>query len=971
MKKSNRYIVLLGLLLAVIPAWSRQRNMDEVRSIVRNAWTKNFGANNKKNLQTAENFVMLKSSDLLPSVSQEAFYVCMPDGAQTGYAIVSADDRMPAVLALSDESGFPENDIPVNMQEMMQEYSDALMAIEKGEVTPQEVFFPQNLDASVVVEPLLGGILYNQGNPYNLQCPVLKTGKYAATGCVATAFAQIMRYYQWPVGYGSGQNSYTSTTSTDTIKIDYDFSKTKFDWDNMMVAYARKHVDYTGGGSRTEDESQNFLTYISVFHYNGYTMRVDSLMCHNTSTNFKGKVQMILTDKDGNFLQPVGDARSISSWKKGSGSTTYNLTFSMPASYADGNYRLYVGTQYNNSGEWYYVKKAPSWQYWDNSSYHCENYLSVVKRGLNFYIGDEEFCCEYDDANVQAVAELMAACGASVNMVYGSSSSASTSLVPTAAATYFGYDKDAFYVSQTWFSQEDWHSRIQEELVAKRPILMRGSSSSGGGHAFVFDGVKYVKDVPYYHVNWGWSGSGNGYFLMTMLKPSEAGTGGSSTNYSNSNAMVLNLQPDDGVDNGYVLGCKGISVDDTTYVLPGGKFTVTLTSMQNIGQEVYAGTMSLSLLDKDGKSVSSLSCYNTSGLKPGYYYSEKTVEFQLPSVIPLGDYKLTVSGQAKDGKKCQVYCPNTCAIHVVAENPADTMPGLLRYTFNNEANTAKVRRFSLNSSINIQQYKGEIVIPDTVEYKGKLYEVTAIGDSAFYGCTDLTGLTMTSHIKSIGKHAFEGTSSLETIALSDSLVSMDLYAFADCGLQEIVIPASVTSIGNYAFYKNGKLKSVVLPDSLTTIGAFCFRECTALETIKLPSSLKRMPNYAFYGCTALKMVTIPASVTSILIQAFKGCTSLQAIYSHGTSPAKLSSKVFDETNNCPIYVLAECVDTYKSSWSAYASRIVADVTGINGVPVKENNVFGKVYDLTGKAVRTEEIQKGHIYIIENKKVLIK
>ena len=972
MGKSGKYVFLLVMLVAASSVWGRQRSMENVGNIAKGMLLKPSDAGGRRTLESVGSLRMVKSSEILPEIAQEAFYVCMPEGADKGYVIVSADDRMPDVLALSVETDFPEKEVPVNMLDVMQEYSDALKAIERGETTAREVFYPQDMDAGVTVSPLLGGILYNQGNPYNLLCPLLKTGKYAATGCVATAFAQIMRYYQWPADYGQGQKSYTSVTSTDTIKVDYDFSKTKFDWDNMLVSYAKKTVEYTAGEKRTENEAQNYLTYSTIFHYSGYTFRVDSLICHNSTSAFSGKVQMILTDGDGNFLQPVGDAKSISSLKKGYSYKTYNLTVSMPSSYPDGNYRLYVGTQYNNGGEWFYVKKTPSWSAWNNSSRHQENYISVTKRGTNFYIGDEEFCCEYGDENARAVAGLMAACGASVNMVYGSESSASTAQVPIAAAAYFGYDKDALYLSQTWFSLEDWHLLLQEELVAGHPVLMRGSSSSGGGHAFVFDGVKYVREVPYYHVNWGWGGSGNGYFLMTMLKPSEAGTGGSSTNYSNSNAMVVDLKPDDGVDRGCALGCKGLTVDDTTYVVPGGKFTATVTSVQNLGQASFSGKVNLCLIDGDGNQTTLGTCYSISGLKTGYFLtSSKTLSCTVPLSLPLGDYKLTVSGQSTDGKECRVFNAYVRTIHVVAEDPAEALPGVLRYTFDAKNNTAKVRRFSLSSAVCAEQYKGSVTVPDSVEYKGTRYEVTAIGDSAFYGCGKLTELVLSQHIKGIGKYAFSGTSALENITLPESVTSIGAYAFSQCGLKEVVIPASVTSMGDRVFYKSDALKTASLAEGGTFIGVNAFRECTALETVKLPSSLLRIPQYAFYGCSSLKSVTIPSSVTSIQGQAFKGCSALQAVYSFGGTPATLASKVFDDTNNCPIYVLPDNVEVYKTKWAAYASRIVADVTGIIGLPAAQEKGAEGIYDLNGVPVDARDVRRGHLYIIGGRKVLVR
>lgn len=90
-----------------------------------------------------------------------------------------------------------------------------------------------NLATSVA--PLLGRIQWNQDSPYNNLCPIINasTGERAATGCVATAMAQVMRYYKWPAR-GAGSNQYTYSNNT----LYLDFSQTVFDWNNMTETYS-------------------------------------------------------------------------------------------------------------------------------------------------------------------------------------------------------------------------------------------------------------------------------------------------------------------------------------------------------------------------------------------------------------------------------------------------------------------------------------------------------------------------------------------------------------------------------------------------------------------------------------------------------------------------------------------------------------------------------------------------------------
>ena len=80
------------------------------------------------------------------------------------------------------------------------------------------------------------------------------------------------------------------------------------------------------------------------------------------------------------------------------------------------------------------------------------------------------------------------------------------------------------------------------ELDGGNPVFYGGSSDSGG-HAFVLDGYT---DNGYFHVNWGWSGYCNGYFLLSALNPDGQGAGGSAGGYNNGQDALVGLKRDEG-----------------------------------------------------------------------------------------------------------------------------------------------------------------------------------------------------------------------------------------------------------------------------------------------------------------------------------------------------------------------------------------------------------------------------------------
>ena len=114
-----------------------------------------------------------------------------------------------------------------------------------------------------------------------------------------------------------------------------------------------------------------------------------------------------------------------------------------------------------------------------------------------------------------------------------------------------------------------------------------------------------------------------------------------------------------------------------------------------------------------------------------------------------------------------------------------------------------------------EKYSGDITIPEKVEYNGKVYNVTSIGDYAFSGSYTLTSIDLPNNVTSIGYLSFGTCGSLTSIFLPNNLKSIGDYAFNFCvGLISITIPNNVTTIGEGAFHCCTALVSVA---SLNTV----------------------------------------------------------------------------------------------------------------------------------------------------------
>jgi hypothetical protein len=188
---------------------------------------------------------------------------------------------------------------------------------------------------------------------------------------------------------------------------------------------------------------------------------------------------------------------------------------------------------------------------------------------------------------------------------------------------------------------------------------------------------------------------------------------------------------------------------------------------------------------------------------------------------------------------------------------------------------------ALNNIYNNSFVKG-IILPASL---------TAIGNSAFYGCAALTSISIPAGVTSIGNHAFYSCAALTSITVdsaNSTYTSQDGVLFnknqttliqypAGKSGASYTIPAGVTSIRNYAFENCAALTSITLPAGVTSIGDSAFRGCTALTSISIPAGVTSIGTGAFMGCTALTSISIPAGVTSIGTGAFYGCAALTSI----------------------------------------------------------------------------------------------
>ena len=169
---------------------------------------------------------------------------------------------------------------------------------------------------------------------------------------------------------------------------------------------------------------------------------------------------------------------------------------------------------------------------------------------------------------------------------------------------------------------------------------------------------------------------------------------------------------------------------------------------------------------------------------------------------------------------------------------------------------------------------------------------------------------------------------LVSVVIGNCVTGLTDYTFSYCvNLSSVTFSDTITTIGNGTFDNCTSLSSLTLPYSLRNISGSSFSNCSGLTSVTFAenSQLENIGNSAFSGCTSLTSINIPSGVTRIGNGAFRNSSGLTSVTINSTTPPTLGSYAFYNTNNCPIYVPSNSVETYKTTtgWIGLASRIQA------------------------------------------------
>lgn len=243
--KNNRLLLFAGSLLMPMVVMAGPRSFQQAKAIAEKQAALLGVTIDQKAMTKARK----QGSKGEITLSQQSYYV-FPNANSKGFTIVSGDDRLPEIVGYSSQGSYDENNLPEGFVSFMKAYQNLYNKVNLGDAEALKNLAEikawrnkKNASAASTsaVAPLLGNIEWDQTSPYNNMCPKYDSVHVAATGCVATAMAQVMAYYKYPKqlkadipGYVNRWNGIPMEIPTITRE------EGVYDWDNMLPKYNKE-----------------------------------------------------------------------------------------------------------------------------------------------------------------------------------------------------------------------------------------------------------------------------------------------------------------------------------------------------------------------------------------------------------------------------------------------------------------------------------------------------------------------------------------------------------------------------------------------------------------------------------------------------------------------------------------------------------------------------------------------------------
>lgn len=583
----------------------------------------------------------------------------------------------------------------------------------------------------------------------------------------------------------------------------------------------------------------------------------------------------------------------------------------------------------------------------------------------------EEEPINFEENNdLPALAQIMHDAGEAVFMQYSlEESGAYLDWIGHRLQSVFQYSPDCQYIGGDHFEKDEWETMLRDNLDKGLPVIYDGFGS-GGHHAFVLDGYN-SSDM--YHVNWGWNGLDNGYYVLDALEPAE-GWG-----FSEYNGMVMNIEPahergdysECFTDYGYLwttganrrVAIMNISVEDIKKGEPFHLFNSALTVTPG-----FKGQIGVAIVDKDNKIKEVLRTVYCNTFEPGTQNaSPSCLSMRFYDLVPTCDidnddrlqfvskhdnddyYKLilgtmewpssksvagnvpersVVTFNVSEGVECNIRLEDASAIESrsipegTTEIPAYYGELLHIYFNKKDADSGNPLHIALHGKM----YGGDD------EYwtgqEGQTYPLEVYGDKYQVEIKMLNLTDESIHLDTAGtlKERLADTEGMNigNLTVSGKMNALDFWYIRDncpslqtLNLKDVEIE-EITA-GDGAFVPDG------MTHPANTIPYRALPGLANLTKLTLPEGITAIEGFSLMAMK-LASISIPEGVTTIGRDAFWGNNDLQVVEVLSPEPPTFDYNPFEDTK-CPangfLFVSNGCEDKYKEAeiWKDF-SRII-------------------------------------------------
>ena len=794
--------ILTLVLLLVAATFAAEANPVDLRT-AREVAVKFMNANSEAPLRGAEDLQLVTTYNI--SRGDAAFYVF---NTPNGFVIVSADDCATPILGYSNEGRFDVNNIPIQLQDYLQDFVEQIQYgienhLEADEQTARQwelvrtVGRLTNNRYDEVVEPLLT-TTWNQGCYYNSLCPEDFNGPcgHVYAGCVATALAQIMRYWSYPE-HGTGSCTYVPSNYPEQS---VDFWATTYDWDNMPNSL----------GASSSPEQINavatLLWHCGVSVYMNYSPSGSSAYLYSNTLvdyfNYSDELSIEFRSyySDASWKAKLKDCLSLGRPLFYCGSSVIMGGHAFVCDGYDNNDMFHFNLGWSGSHDGYYAISAV---YGFNSNQEAAFNIHPQGETTNYVINVSS---SNDEGGV----------------VSGGGTFAHGTEATLTATSNNGYHFCYWEENGGIASTDPIYSftvNYNRDLVAvfAEPFLITVSSTEGGvvsgGGSYAYGASCTVTAMP-----------DEGYAFSYWLEDGNVVSCESEYSFTvtSERNLMAQFMMADGIISFDDANVKAICLANWDTNGDGGLSYDEAAAVTSLGQ-VFMGNTTITSFDELQYFISLTSIDD-------YAFHNCRNLIGLLSVIPssvtrIGDYAFYGCKGFTGSLNVPIsvteigdYAFYGCSGFTGGLNIHDAVTSIGSNAFSGCSNFETITVDTGNSFYDSREDCNALIntLTDELVFGCKNtvipYSVFSIGSYAFYNCSGLTG----------------------SLDIPFSVILIDSYAFYNCrGLTgSLVIPYSVNSIGEYAFYNcSGFTGSLTIPDFMMNIDGYAFYGCRGLTSI--------------------------------------------------------------------------------------------------------------------------------------------